>query len=164
MGDDIIFGSSFDVFQEVIVEDETFQDINVDGSSSTSSISVTNDGCSNENSMSSFTASESQNRFWTREEDFRSEVLPENFLTETDDDPSFTVDHCMLDHSLSVNLNEDSGFVGNNLFAIKEEICDNDSKFPENSEETLKKGTRRRIKQEPTTILQKPKYISFINH
>lgn len=158
-GKDVTFGSDLDVFQEVIVEGEVHCDINVDGNSSTSPVSFTNDGCSNENSVSSFAASETQNRFWTREEDFRSEVLPENFFNETEDDPSFSLDPNMLDRS--VNLNEDTGFVLNSLFPIKEEVGENDSKFPENSEETSKKGVRRRIKQGAMLTSEKPKYFSI---
>ena len=159
-GEDVIFGSELDVFQEVIVEEEIQHDINVDGNSSASPVSMTNDGCSNENSMSSFAASETQNRFGTRIEDFRSEVLPENFFNETEDDPSLILDPSMLDHS--VNLNEDSGFAVNSLFPIKEEVGENDVKFPGSSEETLKKGVRRRTKQGPIVTTQKPKYVSII--
>ena len=155
-GEDVIFGSDLDVLQEVIVEDEAQYDINVDGTSSASPASLMNDVCSNENSMSSFATSETHNRFWTREEDFRSEVLPENFFNETDDDPSFNMDPTTLDQSVS--LNEESGFVVNNLFPIKEEVGESDAKFPESTDETLKKAARRRTKQELTLTSQKPKY------
>jgi len=155
-GEDVIFGSDLDVLQEVIVEDEAQYDINVDGTSSASPASLMNDVCSNENSMSSFATSETHNRFWTREEDFRSEVLPENFFNETDDDPSFNLDPTTLDQSVS--LNEESGFVVNNLFPIKEEVGESDAKFPESTDETLKKAARRRTKQELTLTSQKPKY------
>lgn len=144
--DDVIYGSCFDVFQEVIVEEE-IQDINVENSHSNSPISMTNDSNSNENSMSSFTTSETQNKYWTREDLTPSDVLPENLFTENEEDlKAFPLDSNNLDST--VNINDGSGFSLNNLFPIKEEPLEiEQSKSSENGAE-VKKPARRKIKQE----------------
>ena len=141
------------VLEEVVVGDDML-DINVDISSPNSPISITNETNSNENSMSSFPAADNH-KFRYRDQYLTpSENVPENFFTETDDDMKpFDIDPNMF----SLNLNDDSGFATNNLFPIKEEPCEMDAKFVETPEETLKKATRRRIKQETTPIPDVPK-------
>lgn len=156
--EDIIYGSNFDVFQEVIVEEEV-QDINVENSRSNSPISVTNDSNSNENSVSSFSASDIQNKYWTREDLTPSDAPPENLFTENEDEmKSFALDMNNVD--TTVNLNDETGFSLNSLFPIKEEPLDIEQpKSSENGVEQVKKASRRKIKQEPTETA--PKYIFF---
>jgi hypothetical protein len=159
--EDIIYGSNFDVFQEVIVEEEV-QDINVENSRSNSPISVTNDSNSNENSVSSFSASDIQNKYWTREDLTPSDAPPENLFTENEDEmKSFALDMNNVD--TTVNLNDETGFSLNSLFPIKEEPLDIEQpKSSENGVEQVKKASRRKIKQEPTETA--PKYIYFLNY
>lgn len=146
--EDIIYGSNFDVFEEVIV-DEAIQDINVENSRSNSPISVTNDSNSNENSLSSFSASDIQNKYWTREDLMPSDVLPENLFTENDDEmKSFALDTNHVD--TTINMSDGTGFCLNSLFPIKEEPIDIEQpKSNENDGEQVKKVPRRKIKQEP---------------
>lgn len=146
--EDIIYGSNFDVFQEVIVE-EAIQDINVENSRSNSPISVTNDSNSNENSVSSFSASDIQNKYWTREDLTPSDVLPENLFTENDDETkSFSLDTNNFD--TTINMSDGTGFCLNSLFPIKEEPVDIElPKSSDNGTEQVKKASRRKIKQEP---------------
>ena len=102
--------------------EEEVQDINVENSRSNSPISVTNDSNSNENSVSSFSASDMQNKYWTREDLTRGlDVLPpENLFTENEDEmKSFNLDTNNVD--TSVNINDEAGFSLKNLFPIKEE-------------------------------------------
>lgn len=146
--EDIIYGSNFDVFQEVIVE-EAIQDINVENSRSNSPISVTNDSNSNENSVSSFSASDIQTKYWTREDLTPSDVLPENLFTENDDETkSFSLDTNNFD--TTINMSDGTGFCLNSLFPIKEEHVDIElPKSSDNGTEQVKKASRRKIKQEP---------------
>ncbi|XP_046442219.1 cysteine-rich protein 2-binding protein-like isoform X1 [Daphnia pulex] len=158
--EDIIYGSNFDVFQEVIVEEEV-QDINVENSRSNSPISVTNDSNSNENSVSSFSASDIQNKYWTREDLTPSDAPPENLFTENEDEmKSFALDMNNVD--TTVNLNDETGFSLNSLFPIKEEPLDIEQpKSSENGVEQVKKASRRKIKQEPTETAPKLKQMSL---
>lgn len=161
--DDVIYGSTFDVFQEVIVEEE-IQDINVENSRSNSPISLTNESNSNENSVSSFTTSEAQNKYWTREDLTPSDVLPDNLFTENEEDiKSFSVDPNNID--TSVNMSNDTGFSLNNLFPIKEEQFDTERpKSSENgqSAEQVKKVARRKIKQETLETVPQSRCIHTI--
>lgn len=161
--DDVIYGSSFDVFQEVIVEEE-IQDINVENSLSNSPISLTNESNSNENSVSSFTASETHNKYWTREDLTPSDVLPDNLFTENEEDiKSFSMDPNNMD--TSINLNNDTGFSLNNLFPIKEEPMDVEAlKISETGIAEVKKVTRRKIKQEPTDTASQSRYKRHLSY
>lgn len=154
--EDIIYGSSFDIFQEVIVEEEG-QEINVDNSRSNSPLSVANDMYSNENSLSSFCASEPQNKYWTREDLTPSEVLPENLFTENEDDmSSFQVDSSNLDPT--IEMKDDPGLSFNNLFSVKEESCETEDMKPlEIVEENTKRTSRRKAKQDQSNEPPKTK-------
>lgn len=172
--EDVIFGSSLDVFQEVIVEDE-IQDINIENSNSTSPISVTNESYSNENSVGSFSATEQQNKYWTREDLTPSEVLPDNLFTDNDDDMrNFCLDIRDVDPAL--NFNDGSPFTFTSLFPIKEDpkerSRENQSETSDAvelegllkceplSEEIQKKPTKRKLKQEASEDNEKPKYTT----
>ena len=166
------------------MEDEV-QDINVENSRSNSPISITNDSYSNENSVSSsYTASEPQqnNKYWTREDLTPSEVPPENFFENDEEMKSFNLDS-LMDVDPSVNMSDDMGFGLNNLFPIKEEPCDSsdilsekpssETVLPANSsgaDQTVKKVTRRRLKQEaadvppPTRFIKKYNLLLKYNH
>ena len=153
--EDVIYGSTFDVFQEVIVEEE-IQDINVENSRSNSPISVANESNSNENSVSSFTNSETQNKYWTREDLTPSDVLPDNLFTENEDD--YNIDQGNID--TTININNETGFSLKSLFPIKEEPLENEqSKCTENGTEQVKKVVKRKIKQEPTDSAPPNKYV-----
>ena len=171
--DEVIYGSNFDVFQEVIVEDEV-QEINVENSRSNSPISITNDSYSNENSVSSsYTASEThQNKYWTREDLTPSEVPPENFFENDEESKSFKLD--AMDVDPTINLSDETGFAFNSLFPIKEEPCDMES-FDKPSEvntvtpacssstavEPTVKKVRRRIKQEAAEAPAPTRFETF---
>lgn len=151
----MVFGSNFEVFQEVIVEEE-IQDVNVENSRSNSPSSVTNEMYSNENSVSSYAASETHNKYsWTREDLTPSEVLPDNLFTENEEDiKSFGLDPTV---DTSVNISDNPGFALNALFQVKEEPgVTEDAKVVENTEENVKKVPRRKIKQEPTEAVEAP--------
>lgn len=137
------------MFQEVIVEEEV-QDINVENSRSNSPISITNDSNSNENSVSSFTTSDTQNRYWTREDLLPSDVLPDNLFTENEEEmKSFSLDASTCD--ATVSMSDETGFSLNSLFPIKEEPLESElPKSSENGVEQVKKAVRRKIKQETT--------------
>ena len=157
--EDVIYGSNFDVFQEVIVEEEV-QEINVETSRSNSPISVTIDSNSNENSVGSFTASETQNQYWTREDLTPSDVLPDNLFTETEEENFSLDDPNNCDASLSIT--DDTGFSVTNLFPIKEEPLETEIiRSSDNGVEQVKKATRRKIKQEPTEAVAPSKYNIF---
>lgn len=154
-----MFGSNFDVFQEVIVEDE-IQEINVE-SSSNSPVSGTNDIYSNENSVSSYAASESFNKYWTREDLTPSKDLPDNLFMENEDEiNSFGLDPTA---DVNVSLNDGAGFGLTTLFPIKEEPCENEEAKPGDNavEKNVKKATRRKIKQEPNDSDAAPKYYTL---
>ena len=153
--EEVIYGSSFDVFQEVIAEEEV-HDIDVVESSSSPS-SIANEIYSNENSMSSYAASETtQNKYWTREDLTPSEVLPDNLFTENEEDvKSFALDLAAVDTAVDMT-DEPGGFASlTSLFPIKEEPDETEApsastaKPAELTEENVKKVTRRKIKQEP---------------
>lgn len=173
---DMFYGSSLDVFQEVIVEDE-IQDVNIENSNSTSPISVTNESFSNENSVSSFSASEQQNKYWTREDLMPSEVLPDNLFMDTEDDlKSLSFD--MKDVDPALTFSDNSPFTFSSLFPIKEEPREESgedqkegSEATENegvvncelsSEETQRKPTKRKIKQEVSEEADKDKYTNIL--
>lgn len=164
-GEDLIYGSNLDVFQEVIVEEEIQDVINVENSRSNTPGSATNDSCSNENSVSSLATSESvaTNRFWTREEDLTpSAVLPDNLFMEADDDlKSFNFDG-KPENFVNMTMNDDLNFNINQFFGTKEEStpkpnslikCEPNIKV---ADDVLKnKATRRRIKAEPLDTAEK---------
>ena len=165
-GEDLIYSSNLDVFQEVIVEDEIQDVINVENSRSNTPGSATNDSCSNENSVSSFATSESvaNNRFWTREEDLTpSAVLPDNLFMEADEDiKSFNFDE---NPDLNyVDMNDDLNFNINQFFGgTKEEStskpsslikCEPNVKVTDDVMKN-KAATRRRIKAEPLDTAEK---------
>lgn len=150
--EEVVYGSNFDVFQEVIVEEEV-HDIDVVESSGSPS-STANEIYSNENSVSSFAASETNNKYWTREDLTPSEVPPDNLFTENEEDvKSFALDPSA---DTTVSLNDESGFSAlSSLFPVKEEPNEDNAppagKQTETStEENVKKATRRKVKQEPT--------------